>query len=104
MLLELGLENFVLITRATLVLSPGLVSVTGETGAGKSLLVQAVKTVLGDRAGPHLVRTGADQAVVQALFDAPDALREVLDGLGITGDDVVTIRRIIPGTERPGRT
>ncbi len=96
MLLELGLENFVLITRATLVLSPGLVSVTGETGAGKSLLVQAVKTVLGDRAGPHLVRTGADQAVVQALFDAPDALREVLDGLGINGDDVVTIRRIIP--------
>lgn len=94
MLLELGLENYVLVKEASLAFSPGLVILTGETGAGKSLLVQALKTVLGGRTGPHLIRTGTDQAVVQALFDDVPSLRGLLDGLGIPLDDGLAVRRV----------
>ena len=103
MLLELGLENFVLFEKVSLSFSNGLTVLTGETGAGKSLLVHALKLVLGARADSQQIRTDADQAMVQAVFDALPEVRKQLKDLGIPDDDELVIRRTVPRSGR-GRT
>ena len=70
MLAELVIDDLVLIARARLELSPGLNVITGETGAGKTLLAQAVGLLLGQRGGEELIRPGAPRALVQALFES----------------------------------
>lgn len=69
MLLELTVNNVAIIEHAQLALGPGFTVLTGETGAGKSLLIDAIELVLGERADSDLVRTGAGRAVVSAVFD-----------------------------------
>ena len=82
MLLELRVENLLLIERAELRLVPGLNVLTGETGAGKTVLAHALDLLLGGRARPGIVRPGADEAYVEGLFEGPD------------GEDVVLARRV----------
>ena len=72
MLAELSIDDLVLIAAARLEFSPGLNVITGETGAGKSLLAQAIGLLLGQKGGDELVRPGADRALVQALFELGD--------------------------------
>ena len=72
MLRFLGIQNLAVIESVEIDFHPGLNVLTGETGAGKSILVEAVGLLLGGRASPDLVRTGSDAAVVQAVFDGPD--------------------------------
>lgn len=69
MLAELAITNLVLIAGARLELCPGLNVITGETGAGKTLLAQAIGLLMGQKGGDELVRQGAERAVVQALFE-----------------------------------
>ncbi|MBE7558894.1 AAA family ATPase [bacterium] len=69
MLKFLRIRNFVLIAEADLEFEPGLVAITGETGAGKTILLEALSLVLGERASPNLVREGADSASVEAVFE-----------------------------------
>lgn len=69
MVVELTVENVAIIERAQLPLGPGFTVLTGETGAGKSLLVDAIELALGERADSDLVRAGAGRAVVAAVFD-----------------------------------
>ncbi len=69
MLAELAIDNLVLIREARLEFSPGLNVITGETGAGKTLLAQAIGLLMGQRGGEELIRPGADRALVQALFE-----------------------------------
>lgn len=69
MIVELSVENVAIIERAQLCLGPGFTVLTGETGAGKSLLIDAIELVLGERADSDLVRAGAARAVVSAVFD-----------------------------------
>jgi len=71
MLRFLGIQNLAVIESAEIEFHAGLNVLTGETGAGKSILVEAVGLLLGGRASPDLVRTGAEAAVVQAVFDGP---------------------------------
>ncbi len=101
MLEELGLQNFVLIKEANLTFSQGLTVLTGETGAGKSLLVQAIKLVLGERASPQHIRAGEEQAMVQALFDIPKEEWGRFEAMGISCDEGIIIRRLI---SRSGRS
>src|SRR3954451_9117181 len=75
---ELRIENLLLIDRAELRLAPGLNVITGETGAGKTMLAHALDLLLGGRAKPGVVRPGAAEAWVEGVFDLTDELREAL--------------------------
>src|SRR5258708_7295923 len=78
MLRELRVENLLLIERAELHLAPGLNVLTGETGAGKTVLAHALDLLLGGRARPGIVRPGAAEAYVEGIFDLPAHLRAAL--------------------------
>lgn len=89
MLVELGINNFALIERQDIEFSPGLNILTGETGAGKSILIGALELLLGARASLDFIRTGAEKAEIRALFavkDLPD-LKEKLRELGIEDEE-----------------
>ena len=77
MLRFLSIRNLAVIDRLDLEFEPGLTVLTGETGAGKSILVGAVGLLIGGRASADLVRTGEEAAAIEAIFDMPDG-REVI--------------------------
>ena len=83
MLTELHIENFAIIDRLDLQFSPGLITFTGETGAGKSIIIDAVETILGGRSDATLVRSGAQRATVEGAFRIPQAsaleIRQILE-------------------------
>ena len=84
---ELQVSNIALIREATLVPSTGLTVLTGETGAGKSIVIDAMSAVLGGRASRELIRTGADKAFVSAVFSqVPSTLPGLADN-GVTPDE-----------------
>ena len=89
MLVELHVTNFALIDHLDLSFGAGLNILTGETGAGKSIIIDALGLALGERAGHDLVRTGAGKATVEAVFDlshAPAEMRQKLIDAGLSGD------------------
>jgi DNA repair protein RecN (Recombination protein N) len=71
MLVHLTIENFAIIDRVELALGSGLVALTGETGAGKSIVVDALGGLLGNRLGPDVIRAGTSTARIEGIFDAP---------------------------------
>jgi DNA repair protein RecN (Recombination protein N) len=75
MLTELRIENFAIIDRLELSFKPGLIAFTGETGAGKSIIIDAVETLLGGRTEAGMVRAGAERATVEGVFHLPAAGR-----------------------------
>jgi DNA repair protein RecN (Recombination protein N) len=92
---ELRVENLLLIERAELRLAPGLNVLTGETGAGKTVLAHALDLLLGGKARPGIVRPGAKEAYVEGVFDLPDDLRARLgDRLAPDADELVLARRV----------
>ncbi len=95
MLHELRVENLLLIERAELRLQPGLNVITGETGAGKTVLASALDLLLGGRARQGLVRPGAEEAYVEGVFELPDTLRDALgDRVPADADELVLARRV----------
>lgn len=94
MLQELHIENIAVIERADITLGEGLNILTGETGAGKSMLVDALQAVLGGRASRELVRTGAEKAVVCATFDSEPALEWCRENDIDVEDELILRRRI----------
>jgi len=93
MLTELYIENFALIDKLTVTFAPGLNILTGETGTGKSIVIDAINVLLGERAGTDQVRTGTPRAVLQAVFDLGDTphLLPALTELDIEPEDGVII-------------
>ena len=107
MLTEISVENVALIEAATLELSPGLNAITGETGAGKTLLATALQLLLGGRARSEAVRAGAEKATIEGTFLLPeDAGGEILsDSLGdlaeeVDAQDGLVLRRTLTGEGR----
>lgn len=101
MLQRLRIENLAVVEDVTLVLGPGLNVLTGSTGAGKSLVVGAVNLLLGERVGADAIRSGCDEARVEAVFDAVDVSRHpALSAHVGAGEPVVLTRRV----NRSGRS
>ena len=100
-LTELRIRNFAIIESLALPLVAGFNVLTGETGAGKSIIVGALGFLLGERAGSDVVRTGSDKAVVEGVFEAPDrpALEALLDERGFDAEGGgVILRREVHGS------
>ncbi len=101
MLRELRINNFALIDDLTIALGPGLVALTGETGAGKSIIIDALNAALGERIGADAIRGGAATARVEAVFDLPDtsAARAAARDAGVAdaGDTLTLARTIAQG-------
>lgn len=95
MLTELRIRQLAVIDEVTLALAPGFNVLTGETGAGKSIIVGALGLLIGERASSDLVRTGAEKATVEGIFDvaARPALRRALDERGIECDGTLVLKR-----------
>ncbi len=95
MLQELRVENLLLIEQAQLRLAPGLNVLTGETGAGKTVLAHALDLLLGGRARAGIVRPGAGEAYVEGVFDLPAGLREQLaERVSADSEEIVLARRV----------
>ena len=103
MLTALSIRDVVLIERLDLAFGLGLTVLTGETGAGKSILLDSLGLALGARAESGLVRASAEQASVTACFSLPDdhAVAAVLDEHGLTDEDEIVLRRVVT---RDGRS
>ena len=101
MLVELRLENYAVIDNVAVAFAPGLNLLTGETGAGKSILIDALALLLGEKASSDVIRTGADRAVISAVFEAEAAseapLANILEsnGLDESDDGSLILRREI---------
>jgi DNA repair protein RecN (Recombination protein N) len=92
---ELRVENLLLIEQAQLRLAPGLNVLTGETGAGKTVLAHALDLLLGGRARAGIVRPGASEAYVEGVFDLPERLREQLgERLPADAEELTLARRV----------
>ena len=99
MLTLLKIRNLALVDELSWELGPGLIGITGETGAGKSVIVGALKLVLGERAEKSLIRTGEDACSVEAVFELkdPQEINAILEdgGLDRCDDTQLIIRRVI---------
>ena len=95
MLCQLSIENIALIDKLSLELKDGLNILSGETGAGKSIIIDSLNFVLGERADKSLIRFGTDKASVEAVFENYDTptVDAYLDDLGIECEDVLVLRR-----------
>ncbi len=95
MLLELKICNFVLIDEVHLEFDKGFSVITGETGAGKSLFIKALKLILGERGSPQLIKPGRSEAEIEAIIWGGTYLAKKLEELGLPPDEEIHIRRTI---------
>ena len=95
MLRALRINNFAIIDELTLSFAPGMNVLTGETGAGKSIIMRAIGLLCGARATTDLIRTNADEAEIEGLFDLHDGGRAALESAGLAAADELLARRII---------
>ncbi|MBI2412190.1 MAG: DNA repair protein RecN [Deltaproteobacteria bacterium] len=101
MLSELNIKDFAIIEGLSLAFAPGLNIFTGETGAGKSIIMDAIALILGERASNDLIRSSAEEARVEALFDpSPPSVEGVLKEAGIEPAATLLIKRVV---QRAGR-
>lgn len=100
MLSELQIKDFAIIDHIELIIGPGLITFTGETGAGKSIIIDAVELLLGGRAEVTMIRSGAERALIEATFKIPKSNRKLITTILereelLDGPDYLTIGREI---------
>ena len=97
MLLEISIKNFAIIEEISLNFEQGMTVLTGETGAGKSIIIDAMNMMLGSRATTDVIRHGASKAEIEGLFSLENsrALREIFEEQGWELTDELIIRREI---------
>lgn len=101
MLLELRAENYAVIDHAIAGFGPGLNLLTGETGAGKSILVDALALLMGQKASTGLIRHGADRAVLSCVFQSTPGAEQILEANGIDaeGEEIILRREILDNSK-----
>ncbi len=95
MLKELSIKNFAIIDDIKIEFTDGLNLLTGETGSGKSIIIEALGIVLGGRSSKDIIRTGEDKAIIEALFYTNDDINQILENNGYEGSDVLIITKEI---------
>ena len=96
MLRELNIENVAVIEKASIQFNKGLNILTGETGAGKSILIDSINAILGNRASKEIVRTGTGRAVIWATFtDVNKKVLDLIEEQGYDFDGMLILHRII---------
>jgi len=102
MLQELSIKNFAIIDDLTMRFSGGFTILSGETGAGKSIIINAVNLLLGSRASAKMVRTGAETAELEALFGIPaeSLTAQIMASQGYDAEEGLIVRRVISATDR----
>ena len=103
MLASLSIRNIALIEECTLTLENGLNILSGETGAGKSIIIDALSFVLGSRADKSLIRYGSASAVVEAVFEVDESAYGLLSELGLEPESTVVVRRTMTETRNEVR-
>ena len=101
MLIELNIRNFAIIDELNVSFIEGLNVITGETGAGKSIIIGAMSLLLGDRASVDMIRSLEDSAVVEAMFDISemDGLKRMIREMGFHVGKELILKRIVSRTE-----
>ena len=99
MIKKLTVNNFVIIENISLEFNKGMTVITGETGAGKSLIIDTINLLLGERADNDMIRDGANYALVEGIFDTNDKINLLLEKYNIDKKDDITIERIISNTK-----
>ena len=99
MIKKLTVNNFVIIENISLEFNKGMTVITGETGAGKSLIIDTINLLLGERADNDMIRDGANYALVEGIFDTNDKINLLLEKYNIDIKDDITIERIISNTK-----
>lgn len=95
MLKHLTLKDFVIVSELEVTFAAGFSALTGETGAGKSILIDALQLALGARSDSRVVREGASRADISAGFDSPASLASWLEDAGFEPDDTLLLRRVV---------
>src|SRR5665213_446420 len=97
MLLELRAENYIVVDNVTVAFGPGLNLLTGETGAGKSILIDALGLLLGEKASAEIIRHGAERALVACVFEATPGALAILEanGLDAAGEEIILRREVM---------
>ena len=95
MLKSLFISSFVIIDQTQVDFEEGMTALTGETGAGKSIIINALEQLCGARASSSLVRKGAKKAVIEGVFDMNDHIGLILDKLNIESDDDLIVTKEI---------
>ena len=94
MLIQLNIKNFALIEEVNMEFKEGFNILSGETGAGKSILIDAIDFVLGGKFSKDIIRTNADKTFVEAIFSIDnDKIKSILDELEIEYEDILIISR-----------
>jgi DNA repair protein RecN (Recombination protein N) len=98
-LLELRIENYAVIDSLTVEFAPGLNLLTGETGAGKSIVIDALALLLGDKASSDVIRHGAEKALVSGVFEADGKTQQILQANGVEPEDgqIIIKREVAAG-------
>ena len=100
MLRALHIRDFVIVTEAEISFDNGFTVFSGETGAGKSILIDALALTLGERADSSVLRAGAARAEISAVFDVPPALTQWLSEHDLSGEDELVLRRVVDAQGR----